>query len=400
VDLRFSEEDEAFRGEIAGWLADNLAGEFESVRGRGGPGDEHSMFEERLAWERKLGEAGWACVSWPAEHGGRGLSFTQQVIFYEEYARAGGPGRVGHIGETLLGPTVIAFGNDEQKKRFLPPIVKGEELWCQGYSEPNAGSDLANVQTKAVLEGDEWVITGQKVWTSGAEWSDWCFVLCRTELDAPNHQAISYLLVPMKQDGVEVVPIVQMTGTSEFSEVFFDGARTAADNIVGQRGEGWKVAMGTLAFERGASTLGQQHLFENELASIIDIARKNGAAADPVMRQRLADAWIGLRVMRYNGLRMLSGAQSEKGAALGREAMITKIYWATWHRNLGKLAMDVLGPYSEIADEAPYELTALQRMYLFTRSDTIYAGTNQIQRNIIGERALGLPREPRPAPAK
>ncbi len=396
MDLRFSEEDEAFRREVAGWLAEQLGGEFAAVRGRGGPGDEHALFDERLAWERRLGEAGWTCVGWPEEHGGRGLSFPRQVIFYEEYARAGGPGRLGHIGETLLGPTLIAFASDEQKRRFLPPIVRGTELWCQGYSEPNAGSDLANVQTRAELDGDQWVITGQKVWTSGAQWSDWCFVLCRTEPGAPDHRALSYLLVPMRQPGVEIRPIVQMTGTSEFSEVFYDGARTAAANLVGTRGEGWKVAMGTLAFERGASTLGQQNLFANELAEIFRIAQENGAADDPVMRQRLMDAWIGLRVMRCNALRTLGAAA---GATLGREAMITKLYWATWHRNLGKLAMDVLGAAAEIADGAPYELGALQRMFLFTRADTIYAGTNQIQRNIIGERALGLPREPRPQPS-
>jgi alkylation response protein AidB-like acyl-CoA dehydrogenase len=397
MDLRFSAEDEAFRKEIAAWLADNLTGEFAVVKGRGGPGDEDALFDERLAWEHKLGAAGWNCVGWPVEHGGRGLPLSQEVIFHEEYARAGGPGKLGHIGETLLGPTLIAFGSDAQKKRFLPGIVKAEQLWCQGYSEPNAGSDLANVQTKAVLEGDEWVITGQKVWTSGAHWSDWCFVLCRTQSDASNHKSLSYILVPMKQDGVEIVPIVQMTGDSEFSEVFFDGARAAKDDIVGEPGEGWKVAMGTLAFERGASTLGQQHNFENELKAIIALAKENGAADDAIMRQRLANAWIGLRIMRYNSLRMLSGGEKTE---LGREALITKLYWATWHRDLGKLAMDVLGPAAELADAPPYELTGLQRMFLFTRSDTIYAGTNQIQRNIIAERALGMPREPRPAPAK
>ncbi|MEE8310901.1 MAG: acyl-CoA dehydrogenase family protein [Candidatus Binatia bacterium] len=396
MDLRFSEEDEAFRDEIAGWLADNLTGEFSIVRGRGGPGDEHALLEERRAWERRLGEAGWACVGWPKAYGCRELSFTQQIIFHEEYARAGAPGRLGHIGETLLGPTLIAFGTEAQKKRFLPPIVRGEELWCQGYSEPNAGSDLANVQTRARLEGDRWLIDGQKVWTSLAQWSDWSFVICRTEPDAPNHQALSYLLVPMKQDGVEIRPILQMTGTSEFSEVFFDGAVTEAGNIVGARGEGWKVAMATLAFERGASTLGQQYQFANELDEVIAIAKRNGKASDPIMRQRLADAYIGLRIMRFNALRMLFAGD---GAELGREAMMTKLYWATWHRDLGKLAMDVLGPEAEIAAGEPYELSGLQRLFLFTRSDTIYAGTNQIQRNIIGERALGLPREPRPVPA-
>jgi alkylation response protein AidB-like acyl-CoA dehydrogenase len=398
VDLRFSEEDERFRKTIAEWLADNLVGEFAALRGRGGPGDECALIEERHAWERRLGAAGLTCVGWPTEAGGRGLPLIQQVIFYEEYARAGGPGRLGHIGEGLLGPTVIAFGTEEQKQRFLPGIVKGDDIWCQGYSEPNAGSDLANVQTRAELDGDEWVITGQKVWTSGAAWSDWCFVLCRTDPEAmPKHRGISYLLVPMRREGIEIRPIVQITGDSEFSEVFFDGARTSADNLVGGANGGWKVAMGTLAFERGASTLGQQLAFQSELQEVIEIAKANGAAEDPVMRQRLADAWIGLRIMRFNTLRMLSNPESSQ---LSREAMITKIYWATWHRELGKLAMDVLGPQSEIAEALPYDLTLLQRLYLFTRSDTIYAGSNQIQRNIISERALGLPREPQPPAAK
>jgi alkylation response protein AidB-like acyl-CoA dehydrogenase len=392
MDVRFSDEDEAFRREIASWLEEHLSGGFEVVRGRGGPGDEHALFEERHAWERLLGEHGWIGVGWPASVGGRDLSLAQQVIFYEEYARAGGPGRVGHIGEGLLAPTIIHYGSAEQKERFLPGILRGDELWCQGYSEPNAGSDLANVQTKATREGGEWVIEGQKVWTSGAQWSDWCFVLCRTDPDVPKHRGLSYLLVPMRQDGIEVRPIVQMTGDSEFSEVFFSGATTASENVVGEPGDGWRVAMGTLAFERGASTLGQQMSFQNELEQIIEVAKANGRAKDPVIRQRLAGAWIGLRLQRYNALRMLS--QSE-GTELPPEAMITKIFWATWHRNLGKLAMDVMGPQSEIAEGAPYALSALQRMYLFTRSDTIYAGSNEIQRNIIAERALGLPREPR-----
>ena len=394
MNIRFSEEDESFRREIAAWLSENLTGEFAELRGRGGPGDDSALLEERRAWERKLGEAGWTCVGWPKQYGGRGLSLSQQVIFFEEYARAEGPGRLGHIGEGLLGPTLIAFGSEEQKRRFLPAIQKGEEIWCQGYSEPNAGSDLANVQTRAELVGDEWVITGQKVWTSGAAWSDWCFVLCRTDPQAkPKHKGISYLLVPMRGQGIEIRPILQLTGDSEFSEVFFNGARTAAENVVGEVNGGWTVAMGTLSFERGASTLGQQMHFQNELQQIIDIARANGSAQDPVMRQRLADAWIGLRLQRYNALRMLSHAER---AELSREAMIYKIFWATWHRNLGKLAMDVLGAQSEITEGEPYQLTPLQRMYLFTRSDTIYAGSNEIQRNIISERALGLPREPRP----
>ena len=333
-------------------------------------------------------------MGWPTECGGRGANLAQQVIFHEEYARAGGPGRAGHIGETLLGPTIIAFGTPAQKDRFLPPILKGDELWCQGYSEPNAGSDLANVQTRARLEGDQWVIDGQKVWTSWAQWSDWIFVLARTDPDVPKHRGLSYFLVPMEQDGIEIRPIQQITGTAEFSETFFDGARTDASNIVGEPGEGWKVANGTLAFERGASTLGQNLLFETELSQIIRIAKQTGRDEDPILRQRIADAYIGLEIMRYNALRILSTAE---GAELPPAAMITKIYWATWHRNLGKLAMDVLGLESQVGEALPYELTPLQRLFLFTRSDTIYAGSNQIQRNLIAERALGMPREPRSA---
>jgi alkylation response protein AidB-like acyl-CoA dehydrogenase len=393
VDLRFSAEDEAFREEARAWLTEKLQGEFVVVRGRGGPGDEHSLFDERLAWERALGAAGWTGISWPKEYGGRGLSLTQQVIFYEEYARADGPGRVGIVNEGLLGPTIIAFGTDDQKRRFLPSILKGEEIWCQGYSEPNAGSDLANVQTRAELDGDEWVIDGQKVWTSLAHWADWCFVLCRTDRDAqPKHRGISYLLVPMRQPGIEIRPIVQITGTSEFNEVFFDGARTARDNVVGDVNGGWKVAMGTLAFERGASTLGQQLGFENELQRIIAAGRANGRLDDPVLRQRVADAWIGLNIMRMNALRSMSAFEKSDLTPL---TAVHKLYWASFHRGLGELAVDVLGMDATIVDEGSYEKSAAQRMFLYTRADTIYGGSNQIQRNVIGERSLGLPPEPK-----
>jgi len=392
VELRFSSEDEAFRHEARGWLTDQLAGEFAVVRGRGGPGDEHELFEERAAWERALGSAGWIGIGWPREFGGRGLSLTQQVIFYEEYARAQGPGRVGIVGEGLLGPTLIQFGNEEQKRRFLPGILTGTEIWCQGYSEPNAGSDLANVQTRAARDGDEWVIDGQKVWTSLAHWADWCFVLCRTDRDAPRHRGISYLLVPMRQPGVEIRPIVQVTGTSEFNEVFFDGARTAADNVVGAVNDGWKVAMGTLAFERGASTLGQQLSFENELAELLETAHKRGGSDDPLLRQRLADAWIRLRIMRFNALRSLTALERGQITPL---TSVHKLYWASLHRDLGELALAVLGADGAVVDGPPFELAPAQRLFLYSRADTIYGGANQIQRNVIGERVLGLPKEPR-----
>jgi alkylation response protein AidB-like acyl-CoA dehydrogenase len=389
VDLRYSDEDERFRTQIRDWLERNLAGEFAAVKGRGGPGDEHALFDERLAWERHLGANGWIGVGWPKEAGGRGLSLHQQVIFYEEYARAQGPGRLGHIGEHLLGPTIIAFGTPEQKERFLPKILSGEEMWCQGYSEPDAGSDLANIATRAELDGDEWVVNGQKVWTSLAHWSDWCFVLARTDRDAPKHKGISYLLVPMRQPGVEIRPIVQISGGSEFNEVFFSDARTAAGNVVGEVNGGWKVAMGTLAFERGASTLGQQLNFQNEFQHIVELARASGRDQDPVIRQRLVDVYTRLRLMRLNAMRMLTESVDVTGPQ-----MTLKLFWATLHRDMGELAMDVMGPNATIVPPGEDELTPLQRLFLFSRSDTIYAGTNQIQRNIIGERALGLPREP------
>jgi len=398
MDLRFSDEDEAFRAEARSWLTEQLDGDFANVKGRGGPGDEHALFDERLAWEHHLGASGWNCVGWPKEHGGRGLSLHQQVIWFEEYARAGGPGRLGHIGEGLAGPTIMHFGNADQQARFLPPIVAGTELWAQGYSEPNAGSDLANVATRAEPDGDDWRITGQKVWTSLAHWSDWVFVLARTDRDAqPKHRGITYFLMPLRQEGVEIRPIRQVTGTSEFNEVFFDNALAKGADVVGGVNNGWRTAMGTLAFERGASTLGQQMAFRNELDEIIAIAKANGKADDPMVRQRLAAAQSGLDIMRWNTLRVLSGP--DDAARVPPAAMITKLYWATWHRDLGELAMDVLGADALLGDPsvAPgegYELTALQRLFLFTRSDTIYAGSNEIQRNIIGERALGLPKEP------
>ena len=393
--LSFSPADEQFREEVAAWLAANLGGEFEVIRGRGGPGDEHSFVEERKAWERKLAEGGWTCVGWPKQYGGRGASIEQQVVFNEEYARAGGPGRMGHIGETLTGPTLIAFGSEAQKERYLPGIRAGKEFWCQGYSEPSAGSDLANVKTKARLDeaSGQWLINGQKVWTSLAHESQYVFVIARTDPDSVAHKGLGFFLMAMDQPGITVRPIEQLTGTSEFNEVFFDDAACAADDIVGAPGEGWKVAMGLLGFERGVSTLGQQMLFQNEFDEIVKIAKANGAARDPALRQRIADAHVGLRILRFNSMRMLSGGGDD--GSLQKEAMIYKLYWSTWHRNLGKLAMDVLGAESEIIAAAPYELNRLQSLYLFTRADTIYGGTNQIQRNIIAERALGMPREPR-----
>jgi alkylation response protein AidB-like acyl-CoA dehydrogenase len=296
----------------------------------------------------------------------------------------------------LLGPTLLALGTEEHKQRFLPPIARGDEIWCQGYSEPGAGSDLANVRTCARLEdgpkGAEWVINGQKIWTSLAQFADWIFLLVRTQEGSRGNQGLSYLLVPMRQKGVTVRPIREMTGEATFNETFFTDARTRVENIVGAPGEGWKVAMATLGFERGVSTLAHQMAFRNELDSLIAIANENGAACDPLIRQRLAEAYVGLKVMRYSALRMLTHAANGR---LSDAAYTYRLYWGEWHKKLGELAMDVLGPQGELMTDAHREWTRLQKMFLFSRADTLYAGTSQIQRNIIAERALGLPKEPR-----
>ncbi len=375
---------EEFRATLREWLADNLSGDYAELRGLGGPGREHEAYDERIEWDRHLAAAGWTCLGWPAEHGGRDASLEEQVVFHEEYARAAAPARVSHVGEELLGPTLIALGTPAQRARFLPPIKRVEELWCQGYSEPGAGSDLASVSTAAVRDGDEWVITGQKVWTSLAHVAQWCFALTRTSPGSRRHAGLSYLLVPMDQPGVQVRPIEQLTGGSEFNEVFFDGARTAADLVVGEVGGGWTVAMRTLAFERGAATLGLQVGFRRELDALVALARRTGALDDPVLRDRLTRARIGLDVMRWHALRTIDG----DGAS------VTKLVWANWHRGLGELAMEVLGAAGLATDETG-ELTEWQRLFLFSRADTIYGGSNEIQRNIIAERVLGLPREAR-----
>jgi alkylation response protein AidB-like acyl-CoA dehydrogenase len=394
--LSFSAEDEQFRQEVASWLHDNLSGEFEKLKGRGGPGDEHSFPQERKVWEQKLAQGKWTCVGWPQAYGGRGCSIEQQVIFFEEYARARAPGRMGHIGEGLTGPTLIAYGTQAQRDKYLPGILDGTQFWCQGYSEPGAGSDLANVKTRAQFDqaSGKWRINGQKVWTSLAHESDYCFVIARTDPGSVGHKGLGFFLVEMDQPGIQVRPIEQITGTSEFNEVFFDDAECSSEDIVGEPGEGWKVAMGLLGFERGVSTLGQQMLFQNEFDEVVRLARSNGAASDPVIRQRIARAHTELKIMRYNSMRMLSG-QSTGDGSLQKEALIYKLFWATWHRSLGELAMDVMGPECEILDAPPYALNRLQSMYLFVRADTIYGGTNQIQRNIIAERGLGMPKEPR-----
>ncbi|GGR61661.1 MULTISPECIES: acyl-CoA dehydrogenase family protein [Streptomyces] len=377
MDFAFGARDEAFRAEARAWLAAHRG---TATRGR--------------AWERALGAAGWIGLGWPETgYGNRTATLTQQVVWAEEYARCGAPPRSGHIGENLLAPTLLAHGDTGQKRRFLPPVAAGEELWCQGYSEPGAGSDLAGVRTAAVRDGAYYRISGQKIWTSLAHEADWCFVLARTDPRSRRHHGLSFLLVPMDQPGrIEVRPIRQLTGTSDFNEVFFDGARARVEHVVGAEGQGWRVAMSLLGFERGVSTLAQQIGFARELAQVVAAAVESGAARDPVLRARLVRQWAELRAMRLHALRTLGGPGGPGAPS------VAKLLWANWHQRLGELAVQVRGAEAAAGPAdwsagAPYEIDAAQHLFLFSRADTIYGGSDQIQRTIIAERVLGLPAE-------
>ena len=387
--LGFSLQEEQFRAECADWLQGQMAGEFKDIKGIT---TLTAKAERRKEWEQQLAAHKWSCIGWPSQWGGRDATLAQQVIFAEEYARAGVPGRVNHIGIELAGPTILTFGTEEQKARFLPGIAAGQTIFCQGFSEPGAGSDLASVRTKGRLENGEWVVNGQKIWTSLAHISDWIFVVTRTEEGSKGPKGLSFLMMDVKQPGIEIRGIEQINGDAEFNETFFTDARCPEDSMIGAVGQGWQIAMGLLAFERGVSTLGQQMAFRNELDEIIAAAKANGQANNPLIRQRIAKAEIGLRLMRYGALRMLSNTDHSK---IDGAALTYKIQWATWRRSLGELAMDVLGQAGELAEGSEYEWQMLPNLFLFSRSDTIYGGTNQIQRNLIAERGLGMPREPR-----
>jgi len=415
MDLTYPPDAEEFRAEVRAWLEENLPeGWFDD--------DFELSAEDRKAfnqaWTQKLHEGRWLCASWPEEYGGRGLPTMQAVVLAEEFHRAGAPMRADFFGDTLVGPTILQWGTDEQKQEFIPKILSGEISWCQGFSEPDAGSDLAGLKTRAELDGDEWVINGQKIWTTQAGYADYIFVLARTDPDAPKHKGISYLLCPMKQPGIEVRPIKQIDASAEFYEVFFTDARCPKDNVVGGVNGGWKVAMTTLGFERGTSATTGYRRFEKELEHIIELAQANGKAKDPLTRQGLAHAWSKVQIMRINGLRSLSavlgadaGRKGDKGvAALGAT---NKMYWSEYHRDVMELYVDIAGMpgqvltgdteveeavpgYGARRTNAEYPASPMQSAFFFSRSETIWGGTAQIQRNIVGERVLGLPKEPRP----
>jgi alkylation response protein AidB-like acyl-CoA dehydrogenase len=411
MNLTYPPEAEEFRLEVKAWLEENLPEGWGDGGSTISP-DERGAFSKE--WTRKLHEGGWICASWPVEYGGKGLSIWESVVLAEEFARVGAPVRADFFGDTLVGPTILQWGTEEQKKEFLPKILSGEISWCQGFSEPDAGSDLASLKTRAELDGDEWVINGQKVWTTQAQHADYVFLLCRTDPDAPRHAGISYLLVPMRQQGIEVRPIAQIDGSAEFNEVFFTNARAPEENVVGGVNNGWNVAMTTLGFERGMSATTGHRRFQKELAAIIDAARKNGKASDPIVRQGLAKAWSKVKILEINGLRsLLSTVRGDNSAAaLGAT---NKMFWSEYHRDVMSLAIDILGLDGQIltgggAGEEEfipgigartlrpgYPVSALQSSFFFSRSETIWGGTAQIQRNIVGERILGLPKEPKPA---
>jgi alkylation response protein AidB-like acyl-CoA dehydrogenase len=380
------------REEIRDWLAEHLTGEFACHPGVGGPTDD-SWWELRLAWERELAAGGWLGITWPVEYGGRGGTLEEELVFLEEHFRARAPYWVGVHGRDLFGPTLLHAGSATQKARFLPRIMSCDEMWGQGFSEPEAGSDLGGVKTRAVLDGDEWVLNGQKIWMTFGTRADWLYVLCRTDPHAPKHRGLSLILVPARQPGVEVRPIRNLANGEEFAEVFFSDARTRADLVVGPVDGAWSVVMGTVGTERGTTVLPYQAAFEQQLHDLVRELRARGRTADPRVRQRLARAWIGLQLNRYNNARMLT--RLVRDGTLGPEASLSKLFWSQWHRDLGELMMDLLGADATVVGEG-WSLDPFQTVFLNSRAETIYGGANEIQRNIVAERVLGLPKEPRP----
>jgi alkylation response protein AidB-like acyl-CoA dehydrogenase len=394
--LPLSAADLEFRDELRTWLNQHLVGDFVGQYDRGGPDDDDN-WELRRLWEKQLAAGRWLGLSWPAEYGGRSATMTQEIVFALEYARAGAPPRAAFHGETLMAPAALHYGTPEQQHRLLPPMARAQVVWCQGYSEPGAGSDLAAISTRARLDGNEWVITGQKVWTTFAHHADWIFAMVRTEPGSTRHAGLSYMLIPLDQPGVRVVPIRTMLGDSGFNEVYFDEARTGADNVLGAPGEGWRAAMTTLGHERATSVLGYQFSFRREMASLRELAAKRGVSKDPVLRDRLIDSIIGLDIMGYNNLRMLSTALRQ--GRFGPEASIGKYYWSRWHQEFTEVAMDILGADGWLSTDwgsgPDRAAEAVRRSFIRARAETIYAGTSEVQKNIIAERVLELPREPK-----
>ena len=404
MDLIYPDEAEAFRRDIRAWLEANLPeGWFEPAFHMSD--DERRVFNQ--TWTEKLFEGGWICAGWPVDYGGKGLTLLEQVVLNEEFAKVGAPMRADFFGDTLVGPTILQWGTDEQKREFIPGILRGQIAWCQGFSEPDSGSDLASLKTSAVLDGDEWVISGQKVWTTQAQHADYVFLLARTDPDAPQHVGISYLLVPMRQAGVDIRPITQVDGSAEFNEVFFTNARCPKGNVVGGVNNGWKVAMTTLGFERGSSSTTGYRRFLKEWESILSEAKRRQRNDDRLVRDALVRAWQKVKIMEVNGYRSLTDTMrgTHDAALLGA---CNKMFWSETHRATMELAIDILGMEGQVLSgtgvvdvagnrrgRVDYPVSEMQASFFFSRSETIWGGTAEIQRNIVGERALGLPKEPK-----
>jgi alkylation response protein AidB-like acyl-CoA dehydrogenase len=393
MDLNLSTEEMKFRDELRAWLADNVPKDWDERR-------EDSLevrFEYLRSWQRRLYEGGWAGISWPKEYGGRGASLMQQVIFWQDMALAGAPPMANVLGLGLIGPTIIAFGTEAQKKRYLRKILSAEEIWCQGFSEPNAGSDLANLQTEARLDGGHYVVNGQKVWTSYGWAGDWCELVVRTDPTAPKHKGLTVLLVDMKSPGVEIRPLRQMTGETEFNELFFRDVRVPVENVVGKVNQGWDVAIGTLMHERGTFGAGIQIIYKRNMDRLIDLSRtvhKNGrpATQDPLTRQKLAQCYAEIEIMRLNQMRAFSRINAT--GVPGPEGSIQKIFWSELNQRFQQIAQELLGPYGQLdaGDNHAIDKGIWSYGYLRARGNTIEAGTSEIQRNIIGHFVLGLPR--------
>jgi len=396
MDFTYTPAETQFRADLRTWLADALPeGWGERVFE---PEDEGERAMFRLDWERKLHSGGWSGINWPTEYGGRGATLIERAIFAEEMARARAPEGINIIGHNLAGPTILRHGTEEQKKRFLPSIMSSEEVWCQGFSEPNAGSDLASVRTRAERRGDKFIVNGQKIWTSFAQYSHWCFALVRTDPEAPKHKGLSFLLIDMKSPGISIRPLRQISGECEFNETFFDDVEVPVENIVGDINDGWRIAMTTLAYERGPEDgLGRQVRFKQELDKLLETLdgedKDNGRSLDdPVTRQKLAKSITEVEVMRLNALRTFS--KYLNGEDRGPDASIIKLYWSHAAQRMYESAMDALGPAAPLSGSDPLAAAGgrFQLSYLQSKAFTIYSGSSEIQRNIIGERMLGLPR--------
>src|SRR3989440_3030445 len=389
MDLNLTTEELSFRDELRAWLVSNVPKDWNGRREK--PIEE--SFPYLRAWQQKLHDGRWAAVSWPREYGGRSATLMQQALFWEEMARVEAPPMANSLGLGLIGPTIIACGTEAQKKRYIPKILSAEEIWCQGFSEPNAGSDLAGLQTRALEDGDDFVVNGSKIWTSAAHHADWIFLLVRTELDAPKHKGISYLLVDMTTPGITVRPLRQLTGEAEFNEVFFDNVRVARDNLVGTLHEGWAVAITTLAYERDLLTFIRHIALRNALHRFVRLVKERRRGGDPLVRQKVAALWIGEQALQMNAYRSLT--KILRGGEPGPEGSTSKLFWSQIDQELAQAATDVIGPYAQIAEGSEWAPDDGQWEFyeLLARASGIRAGTTEILKNILGERVLGLPRD-------